>query len=587
MQFFISSRQVLTLLGVAIATGAAATPAPIVSFLQPLGAGAGLISAPSVSPDGRYIAYRQDNPAGTANDIYLYDRVTGTASQANLTSGGAPVGAKCDLPVASNDGLYVVFACNSAQMGLPNTQLPGAGQAYFVYDRLKNKTEVVAQGSQSAYVGLSNPIALSANGRYAAYRTWTNGANNVAIYSLVIRDLVNKTSTVTPATSTYVYLQQAPTSISNDGRYVVYAGKSNGGSTQEDVLVFDRVAGASSLINVTPAGARANGSSQGDVAISEDGNFIAFYSNGTNLVASQTGTPRRVFLRERSTGKTELISPMNLVGTPAGVALSGDGRYVSYASNSVLYVYDRLTKKTRNVSSAGAAAVSTRISRDGRYVVYQTSQAPGMTRAIALVDFGARPGLSLSSYNLSLTEGGAAGTYSAVLNQVPDYDVTVALSTNAQLSLARSQLTFTPDNWSVPQIVSVQALNDGIVEGQHSAIVSNTVSSNDIEYGVLKSQQVTVAISDAIIPTIVLPAGTWTSPELPLVGTAAPNATVMLTAVNRTTGWLTSVTTVADAQGNWSYTLTGLTVGVVDLDAQADGLKSAVQTVTIALDIAQ
>ncbi len=197
---------------------------------------------------------------------------------------------------------------------------------------------------------------------------------------------------------------------------------------------------------------------------------------------------------------------------------------------------------------------------------------------------GAAAGVGFSSDKLSLTEGGLAGTYTVVLKQIPNANVTVSIKPDSQLTVERSQLIFTPANWNIPQVVSVQAVQDGVQEGAHTGTVTHTVTSTDIDYTVIPTATVQLAIADAIPPTIVLPASVWHRSDLPVTGTAAPGATVLLTAVNRTTGWMSSASTIADQQGQWSYTLTGVTDGVVDLDAQADGIKSAVQTVTVTLD---
>ncbi|RFP14796.1 MULTISPECIES: carboxypeptidase-like regulatory domain-containing protein [unclassified Duganella] len=568
-------------LGLTIAAWASAAPTPIISYLQPLGAAAGNLSSITISPDGRYLAFRQDTPTGTASDIYIYDRNTGATTQANLKlGGGIPVNAKCDLPVLSNEALYAVFVCSGLPMGVAGSEVKYAGQSYLVYDRLQNKTELIAQGSANAIIDLTNAIGLSVDGKYAAFRTRRILANGNSSYTLTIRNMASKTSQETAATSANIGQQMVLLNISQNGRYVSYSGRATPGSVIGDLAVFDKVTGVTEVVNVNAAGVHSNGS-EAEVAMSADGNFVAFASGATNLVASQTGATRGVFLRDRSSGKLELISG-TAVATYGGVSLSANGRYVSYFSNSNLCVYDRLTKKTR--SAPAAYSVGTRVSADNRYVVSQVNQMPGGPgRAIMLIDFGARPGLNLSASGLSLTEGGIAGTYTAVLAQVPDADVNVALSADMQLVLARPQLTFTPDNWNQPQVVSVQAPNDGIAQGPRSGAVTNTVSSSDVEYTVIKPAKVTVAINDAVVPTIVVPAPAWNHSDLPLTGTAAPGATVMLTATNQSTGWLTSVSTVADAQGHWSYVLTGLTSGTHELDVQADGIHGVPQTVTVAL----
>jgi Tol biopolymer transport system component len=76
--------------------------------------------------------------------------------------------------------------------------------------------------------------------------------------------------------------------ISDDGRYVVFVsdasdlvpGDANG---QVDVFVRDRVASTTRRVSVSSAGIEADGNSF-DPAISADGRFVAFFSGATNLI---------------------------------------------------------------------------------------------------------------------------------------------------------------------------------------------------------------------------------------------------------------------------------------------------------------
>lgn len=515
-----------------------ATPVPVVSYLQPLGSSVGNLSAVAISPDGRYLAFRQDNKTGDTRDIYLHDRTSGVATQINLMPGGGlPAAGKCDLPSLSNDALYVVFVCSSVSMGLPNNQGHGS-QAYMLYDRLQNKAEVIVQGTNNGIITATNPVAISKDGRYVVYRSHKILANGNLSYTLFLYDRINKTHEATTATSVNVSTQNVRIGVSQDGRYISYSGRA--GSGYAGIFVFDRQSGVTQSQEVNAAGTPGNGGGDTDFPMSLDGNYVGFYSTSTNLVATPPTSRVGVYVRERSTGNIELASKPTSSNF-SSTALNADGRYISYhEGTSIISQYDRLTKKIRSINTQLAG--NGRLSGDGRYLAFQTNQMPGGTgRAIGLIDYGVRPQVILSADKLSLIEGGSAKTYSVVLAQAPDADVTVTLSADAQLSLARSQLLFTPANWNVPQIVSVQALNDGIPQGPHSVMLTNTATSTDVEYNVLKPHQVKVTIDDAIVPTIALPGTTWTSPVLAVTGTAAPGATVILTAVNRTTGWLAGV----------------------------------------------
>ena len=530
----------------------------------------------TISADGRYVAYsiapRSSGAGGTG--IYIQDLATGQRIPTNIgLNGSVATAANCSSPSMSANGRYVVFGCNAASMG----GVTKSGSGYFVFDRVSNTTQMIPDtGDDKPYV--SYGTGISADGRYVAFRTVGVGQVN----KIFIRDMVNKTTRATNA-QTLAGGSNGRISISADGRYIAYLGKLTATSSGFNVSVYDRVTDVTEAIDVRPDGSRSTANAT-EPTISEDGSMVVFSSIDSALATPATTKGLfATFLRDRKAGKTEQVSGVSTGAHSQYSAVSGNGRYVAYSLNNTMYVHDRLTKISRSiVLNALNALGAPRLSSNGRHVTFTTSNLIGNMQSVTIADLGVAANVTLSASTLSLTEGGIAGTYSMALTQAPEADVKVALGTSTQLSLARSELTFTPDNWTQPQVVSVQAVADGVTEGQHSAAIAHTVSSADINYGVVKPANVTVTIQDGITPTIVLPGVTWSGTELPLTGTAAPGATVLLTAVNRSTGWLSSVSTVADAQGQWRYVLSNYTEGVIDLDAQADGIKSVVRTITIA-----
>lgn len=541
--------------------------------------GGGAFLYPSISADGRYVTYRDQSNAS----IFILDAQTGERTQANLTlSGSVPVNPACDSPAMSADSRFVVFGCTAAAMG----GKPAYGtDAYFVYNRTNNTTEML-QVPDGKTATRTNSVAISADGRYVAFRAVGTTSN----FSLYIRDMVNKTTVMSNPQSVYIGSNPSTLTISDDGRYVSFAGRPVLSSSLEDVSVYDSVTGVTEVINVSSAGVHGTKGASLPV-MSGDGNVVAFFTGDTALVTPKaTFSNSGIFVRDRRAGTTEFVSTL-ASNAALYASISRNGRYVAYVANAErnLYVYDRLTKLSRPIPGAYSsehAPMSTSFSADGRYLVFQSRGVSSpYPDSIAIADLGVAPGVVLSASALTLTEGGIAGTYTLALTQAPDADVKITLGTSAQLSLARNELTFTSTNWSTPQTVSVQAVADGITEGTHSANIVHTITTTDTNYSVVKPADVVVSISDGIVPTIVTPGTGWSKTEMPLSGTAAPGSTVLLTASNRSTGWLSSVSTVADAQGNWSYTLSGYTDGVIDLDAQAEGLKSAVRTVTVTLTV--
>ncbi|MEG4092051.1 FG-GAP-like repeat-containing protein, partial [Microcoleus sp. Pol12B4] len=91
------------------------------------------------------------------------------------------------------------------------------------------------------------------------------------------------------------------------------------------------------------------------------------------------------------------------------------------------------------------------------------------------------------------TEGVANGNYEIKLTSQPIAPVNINFTTDQQIA-AIAPLTFTADNWNVPQSVTAKAVDDTIVEGAHSANIVHYVSSSDTRYNT--ALMATVAITD-------------------------------------------------------------------------------------------
>lgn len=114
--------------------------------------------------------------------------------------------------------------------------------------------------------------------------------------------------------------------------------------------------------------------------------------------------------------------------------------------------------------------------------------------AISRIDSGVR--VSESGGTTGVTEGGATDTYTVALTRAPSADVTIGITTDSQVSVSPVSLTFTTGNWSTPQTVTVTAVDDAVIESNHSGIISHGLSSSDLSFGGLPINGVTVAITD-------------------------------------------------------------------------------------------
>jgi Tol biopolymer transport system component len=106
-------------------------------------------------------------------------------------------------------------------------------------------------------------------------------------------------------------MSSAP-AVDGTGSFVVFissapdlvAGDTNG---KDDVFVYDRYWRTTTRVSVSTNGTQANNLSQSPV-ISQDGRYIAFVSFATNLVPNDTNNQADVFLHDRFTHATMLVS---------------------------------------------------------------------------------------------------------------------------------------------------------------------------------------------------------------------------------------------------------------------------------------
>ncbi|MFN8220695.1 MAG: hypothetical protein U0S12_11280 [Fimbriimonadales bacterium] len=149
-------------------------------------------------------------------------------------------------------------------------------------------------------------------------------------------------------------------------------------------------------MSVSTAGVEGNGISNDSQrpAISANGRYIAFSSHASNLAPDDTNGVSDVFVSDRLTGTTTLISrsTLGVIGDGASdnPSISADGRFVAFQSSASnfstglditgpeIFVHDMQTGVTSKVSlatngdPADFPSVEPQISADGRYVAFRS-----------------------------------------------------------------------------------------------------------------------------------------------------------------------------------------------------------------------
>jgi Tol biopolymer transport system component len=236
--------------------------------------------SPALSGNGRYLAYNRFG-------IYLYDRLTGARSRADVSSGGSTANGTSNLwppaPALSRTGRFVAFASVGSNLAPGDTN---GGFDYFLHDRdvdgngvfdepggMATERVSLSPGGGQMTIDRPDTVGVSDDGRFVAF---------AASGSIYVRDRAAGVTTLVSGGS-------FPT-MSADGRFVAYA--------SGQIYVWDRTSGTSALVSADASGTPGNFlvSTYIGPSISADGRYVAFVSAATNLVPGDTNGLADVFV---------------------------------------------------------------------------------------------------------------------------------------------------------------------------------------------------------------------------------------------------------------------------------------------------
>lgn len=434
---------------------------------------------PSISANGRFIAY-QDSP-----HIYVYDRETATSDLVSVDSAGNAGNDVSEVCAISDDGRFVAFSSEATNLVPDDTN---ERVDVFVRDLQAGTTErvsVSSSGEEGVYG--SSECAISADGRFVAFRSWApnlvvDDTNNNADIFVHDREtgITSRVSVNSDAEQSNGF-SSAP-SLSGDGRWVVFVSQASNlvaadGNDEQDVFVHDRQTGETKRVSINSAGVEANGASF-EPSISNDGQIIVFTSSATNFVEDFEHNNRSIITHDQRTQTTKLLTPI----------WDAEQLYSYYWYGGPLYTHGS-------------------VSANGRIVAYARSESfdPCLEywrmcaiESIKTIHSHTDASFEFESLPLEVEEGGEPATYSIALGIKPIDSIVLGISGDEHLAVSPNQLVFDPNDWDIPQSVSVTALdNDAVTaSGYDYAQISQRVVSGDVSFRIKHNLGLSVKVHD-------------------------------------------------------------------------------------------
>ncbi len=304
---------------------------------------------PDLSINGNIVAFISSSrnldprPGNGAVDVFVRDRSRGTTRRVSVATGGAAGNENSVAPAVSGLGRYVTFGSAASNL-VPNDHNDDFD--VFIHDRRTGKTDRISVSASGAEAnGRSIESDISRLGWHVAFAS--DASNLVSGDSNGKGDIFlrNRRTGSVARVSVSTGGQQANgnsfvPSLSSNGRYVAFASDAtnlvpNDTNGLIDIFVHDTRLHRTSRVSVGPGGVQADGASS-ELEISGNGRFVTFASGATNLVPNDKNGIQDVFVHDRATGITSLVSDVGVDGIRGSddPSISDDGRYVAFSTTS-------------------------------------------------------------------------------------------------------------------------------------------------------------------------------------------------------------------------------------------------------------
>ena len=332
--------------------------------------GNGMSYGPAITSDGRYVAFTSTatnlvaGDMNNASDVFVRDLVNDTTVLVSVNANGFSGNGASYSPMISGDGRAVLFHSLASDLA-PGAA--GSGEKLYWRDLWSGTTStIIASGPANL------AATMTASGRFAVF----GGGTGFSVWD-------SQTATIV-FTSTFPNSQANAVWASADGNRIAVAC-----SNSSALYVMDRTTGGTNLLGTIRSASLAS------PCFSGDGRYLAYAVTSANVATDTNGLPD-VYLYHCQTGSNILVSqpfnaPASANGASDSPAISPDGRFVAYrsaASNLVpndangvpdIFLWDRITGATMLMSislsmncTADNRSLRPVFSADGRMLVFES-----------------------------------------------------------------------------------------------------------------------------------------------------------------------------------------------------------------------
>lgn len=393
--------------------------------------------SPVVSNDGQWIVFasQADNlVAGDTNgvsDIFLHHITAGLTRRLSTAQDGTPGNGRSFGPSMSVDGRFIAFASEADNLVFGDTN---DVTDMFVYDHQTGEISRVSLTPEGQQTHQSSwPLGMSADGQQLMFGA--GGRLDDPLDRLGGGIFVHHRTT---GTTEQVALDDSgfgifAATLSADGRWLAYQQFVG----HWDIFLLDLETGDRQQISQATDGRPANFDSFSPV-ISADGQRVIFSSRASNLVTDDTNNAEDIFLHDRQTGRTSLLSrnEAGQIGNDDSQlpTISGDGQWVVFTSQADNLVAD----DTNNQQDIFVRSTETTTNEAASLLTLpdlELAQFEAITTAIGfqILDLAIRP----DAEQVAVTGWGGAGLYT-----LPDMTRRLFLAGDSYLSV-----TWAPDNY--------------------------------------------------------------------------------------------------------------------------------------------